>query len=138
MTVTATPIFPQALNNTIGTITAANTSTAELMYTAGLNGSKIEAMLVTNNDANARTMTLSIKQVSTNYTLFCFTLPASAGTTAAATPYNVWNVANFGAVLPKDANGNPYLYLASGSSLYLSSGATVTNTMTVLTQGEDF
>lgn len=138
MSVTNTPIFPQTLTNTIGSITAAETSTAELMYTGGTNGSKIEAMFVTNNDASIRTMTLSIKQASTNYTLYTFSLPASAGITTAATPYNVWAVANFGAFLPKDANGNPYMYLANGSSLYLASGATVTNTMTILTQGEDF
>lgn len=139
MAVTATPIYPQTLNSTIGTIAAGDTTTAKLICTAGANGTKVEQILVANGDAASRTMTLSVKQSSTNYTIAVFTLPASAGTVVGTATYDVMGTAStFGAVLRKDPNGNPYIYLGSGSSLYLASGASVTVTMNILTISEDF
>lgn len=139
MAVTATPIYPQTFTSTIGTIAAGDTTTAKLCYTAGANGSKIESIIIANGDASTRTMTLSVKQSATNYTIGTFTLPASAGTSVSVAPYNaIGSSSTIGAVLNKDSNGNPYIYLAPGSSLYLASGATVTVTMNILTSGEDF
>lgn len=139
MAVTATPIYPQTITTTIGTIAAGDTTTAKLCYTAGANGSKVESIVVANGDASTRTMTLSVKQASTNYTIGVFTLPASAGTSVSVAPYDVLGSSStVGAIMHKDSNGNPYLYLGSGSSLYLASGATVTVAMNILTTGEDF
>ena len=139
MAVTATPIFPQTLTNTPVTILPADTTTLKTAYTAGSNGSKLEAIYVTNTDsASAYSVQINITISSTSYLLGTVNVPLSAGNTTAAPNVNLLASTNLN--LPKDANGNPYIYLLAsaivkvGVLVAVNSGKVVT----FITQGEDF
>jgi ribosomal protein S11 len=142
MAVTATPIYPQTLTNTPITIVNATGSSAVTAYTGGANGTKLEAIYVTNTDSSAAyAINVFIKQSSTSYLLGTVNVPLSSGNTTSASTINLLSSSgNLGAVLPKDSNGNPYIYLSSASSVTVASTTTVTSakTLTFLAQGEDF
>ena len=67
-------------------------------------------------------------------------IPLSTGNTGALPPINLLSNANFGALLNTDANGNKYIYLASGSAIQVNSSTTVNanKAVTFFTQAEDF
>jgi len=139
MTVTATPIFPQTINNTFVQILPADTTTKKTIYTGGTNGSKIENICITNTDTGAYTLNVYITASATDYLIGTVSVPLSAGNTTAAPSINLLALANF---LPCnfDAFGNKYMYLASGSVLKVASTTTVTTAkaVTVYCQGGDF
>jgi hypothetical protein len=130
MAVTATPIFPQSLKNTAMTITAAETQTYKTAYTAGTNGSKIEAMFLTSNDTSNRDISINLTISAVNYQLTLVQVPLSAGQTNAIPPVNVLTHANVG-VFPLDALGNPFIYLASGTTLTINAPVSLTAAKTV-------
>ena len=132
MAVTATPIFPQTINNTVVTIVNADASNLKTVYTAGAAGSRVENLLVTNTDTNPYTVQITVVISATNYLIGSVTVPLSAGNTTAAPSVNLFSALNnFGPYLCKDSNGNPYLYLASGSTLKVNTTGTVTAAKTV-------
>lgn len=124
MTTTATPIFPQTITSPSVQILPADTTSLKTLYTAGINGSKIENIIATNTDtAAAYAITLTVVTSSTNYIIGTINLPLSSGNTTAAPAISLINSANLPTA--KDSNGNPYLYLANGSVLKVNSGTTV-------------
>lgn len=125
MTTTATPIFPQAITSPSVQILPADTTALKTLYTAGTNGSKIENIIATNTDsAAAYGLQLSVTTGATTYLLGTINVPLSAGNTTAAPAISLLNSTNLPTA--KDSNGNPYLYLASGSVLKVNSLTTVT------------
>lgn len=139
MAVTNTPVYPQTITVTPITIVNADSTNKKTLYTAGANGSRIENVSVTNTDTAGYTLNIYITQGGTDYLLGTVSLPLSAGNTTAAPTFNLLTNSNF-AVLCKDANGNSYLYLSSGSTLKAAVTVAVTaaKTVTFLTQGGDY
>lgn len=124
MTVTATPIYPQAINSSSQQILPADTTTLKTLYTAGTNGSKVESILLTNTDtAAAYAIQFSVTISATTYLLGTVNVPLSSGNTIAAPSINALQSSNL--PLSFDAFGNPYLYLASGAVLKINSLTTV-------------
>lgn len=142
MAVTSTPIYPQALTNTPITFVNADSTTAKTAYTAGANGSKLEAIYASNTDSGVSyTVNIWIKQSSTSYLLGTVSVPLSSGNTTSAPTVNLLNSSgNLGSILNKDPNGNTYLYLSSASSVTVAPTVAVTSakTLTFVAQGEDF
>lgn len=124
MAVTATPIFPQTITSGVVQILPADTTTLKTLYTAGAQGSKIENLDVTNTDsAAAYAIQVWVVISATNHLLGTVNVPLSSGNTVAAP--NVSILAGLTG-LNKDSNGNPYIYLATGAVLKVSSLTTVT------------
>lgn len=142
MPVTATPIFPQTIVNTPVTIVNADGTNKKTVYTGGTNGSKVENILITNTDTNAYTIQFFMTISATDYLIGSINLPVSAGNTSAAPTINPLSTAgNWGPALNLDSNGNPYIYVANGSTLKaaISTGSvTAAKTITILAQGDDF
>jgi len=125
MSVTSTPIFPQTIKSSEVQILPADTSSLKTLYTAGANGSRIEAIYATNTDtAAAYAIQLTVVESATNYLLGTINLPLSSGNTTAAPTVNLFN-AGTQLVLNKDSDGNPYIYLESGAVLKVNSTTTV-------------
>ncbi len=141
MAVTATPIFPQTITNKVVTIVNADGTSLKTLYAAGTNGSKVENILVTNTDTAAYTVQVYVTISATDYLIGSVNLPLSAGNTSSAPSINVLQATNnFGTSVNLDANGNSYLYLASGSTLKVAVTGAVTaaKTVTFFAQGGDF
>jgi hypothetical protein len=139
VTVTATPIFPQTITSPSVQILPATTTGLVTLYTAGTNGSKIENIIVSNTDSGAAyALTLTVVTSATSYIIGTINVPLSAGNTTAAPAISLINSTNI--PLAKDANGNPYIYLASGSVLKVNSGTTVTTAkvLSITAMGGDY
>lgn len=139
MAVTATPIFPQTINNTFVQILPADTTTKKTVYTGGTNGSKVEKILLTNTDTNAYTLNWYITSGGTDYLIGTVSCPLSSGNTTSAPTFDLFANSNFftGA---RDACGNPYIYLNNGAVLKVASTGTVTaaKAISVYAQGGDY
>jgi|SRR6185312_439615 len=124
MSVTNTPIFPQTITSPSVQILPADTTTLKTLYTAGTNGSKIENIIATNTDTTAAYgIQLSITTGATTYLLGTINVPLSSGNTTVVPAVSLINSTNLPTA--KDSNGNPYIYLASGSVLKVNSLTTV-------------
>lgn len=146
------PIFPQQITNGVQSILPADTSNKKVIYTAGVNGSVIESILISNTDAsNAYLLHLYLSTSGTNaadYLLATVTVNANAGNNAITSPLSVFsNINQTGLVtsatniiLNRDSNGNPYLYLAPTNTLTILSTTTVTTAkqISIVAQGGDF
>lgn len=124
---TATPIFPQTVKNFVQTFVNAtgNGSAAALtLYAAGSNGSKVESLIVSSSDTSARDVTIAVLVSATLYVLTTISIPITAGLTNSAPCIDILRSTQFPG-LASDANGNKYLYLASGTTLqaYLTSAS---------------
>ena len=140
MTVTATPIFPQGIVNSIVTIVNATGTSAISLVAAGSNGTKIENINMTSTDnASAYTVNLFAYISATTYQIGCINLLINSGNVDTIPSINFLTSPQL-PNLPKDSNGNPYIYLANGTSLYVSVGSTVTSgkTLTFFAQGGNF
>lgn len=130
MAVTPTPIFPQTLlSKTTALTNATSTTTPTNLLSAQTNGCKIEEILVSSTDTSARDLQIYINIGATNFLLCTVAIPATAGFVN-----NIATVSIFSALsgattlfpLPKDPNGNPYLYLDPSSSLTAEPLTTIT------------
>jgi len=131
MPVTTTPVLVQTPKitpqNFVEGVDVAGTY--KTLHTAGANGSKIVAIIATSNDnAASHIMTLAITRSDINYTLGTVTLAANAGSDG--TQFSLDLLAggtNFNTVgLPKDNDGQKYIFLESGDTLR----ATYSNALT--------
>lgn len=140
MAVTATPVFTQAVNNTVVTIVNADGTNKKTAYTPGANGSIIESILVTNTDTNAYTLNIYATISATDYLIGTVTIPLSAGNTTSAPTVNLLSAtSNFGSILPVDVSGNKVLTVPSGTTIKVAVTGAVTaaKTITVLGIGSD-
>ncbi len=91
--------------------------TYKTLYTAGANGSRCNAIWMTNNDAAAtHLVTVQIVNATVKYGGASLTSVSSAGFASGAPPQSliasgVWTG------LPLDSDGNPYIQLVSGDTL---------------------
>jgi len=139
MAVTATPAYPQSVQNWILQLTPTQTTTSTLFITAGTNGTKVELINVTSTDTTARDVIVNIFNSSTNYQISQISIPITAGTINSTPSVNLLTNSQF-ASLPRDTNGNPYIYLASGYNLYIAMGTTITTAkvVTLIAHGVNF
>jgi hypothetical protein len=119
-------------------ILPADTTTVKTIVTAGANGSKIIGVIVTSTDTSARDLTLSITN-STTYPLGTKTIAITAGTIAATPAVNLLDAAVIVGI-PKDSDGNPFLFLISGDTLTVNCLTTVTTAKAITIHAiyEDF
>ena len=102
--------------------------TYKTVYTAGANGSKISALLMTNNDASAtHLVTCQIVNGGNKYGGAALTTVVSAGFVSATPPQSLLTPAIWPG-LPIDGNGNPYLTLISGDTLQCTFATALTST----------
>lgn len=125
MAVTSTPIFPQTLLSVPVQFThSTSTSSPTQLLAAQTNGCKLEAILVASTDTSAHDLNLYLTVSATNYLIGTISIPATAGTVDSIPQVNLLDSSQL--ILPKDANGNPYLYLDPNTSLYAAPAATLT------------
>lgn len=138
MAVTATPIYPQSFNVEPVTFVNSDGTTSKQLLTAQANGVKIFGIFVTNTDASAAyAVQLFSHPVSTDFLLGTINVPLSSGNTIAAPTINLLNTTSW--VLPKDSNGNPFLYWPNGA-IYVAPTTTVASgkTLTIIICYEKF
>jgi len=127
----AAPTFPRQPNVGSVTITAAETTTLETVYTAGANGSKILGMIISSIDTANRDIVVNrVTSTPTTYQLYTVPVPLSSGTADGVAAVNGMNP-TYAAGLPVDNDGNPFIYLASGDTLQVNALATLTTAKTV-------
>jgi hypothetical protein len=106
------PFFPQSVQS----ISLANTLTTSVsnVVVGGVNGTKIEALVVTSTDTIDHAITIAINTAGVLANVANVNIPAGSGATLGVLPVNLFANNQF-AFLPQDANGNKYLYLANAS-----------------------
>ncbi len=139
MAVTATPIFPQSIKNVTKTILNADGTAWVTAYPGGTNGSKIEGVYVSSTDTAAHDLQMSITIGAGTSLYTTINIPIGAGNTGTVPAINILASAQL-ASLPKDSNGNPYLYIGNGNSLQFSSVVAVTaaKTLQIITIAGDY
>ena len=139
MAVTATPIFPQSVNNAGLQIVNATSTTITTLLSAGTNGSKIEWINAQTTDTSANNVFLYLYNGTTSFPLTEIQVAASSGNATSTPAVSLLTSTQLPSVT-YDANGNKYLYLASGWSLQVSVATAVTSgkTLTIVVQYENF
>lgn len=139
MAVTPTPIYPQTLKNYIMSFAPADTTTAKIVVTPGLNGCKLLGLLVQSTDTADRDIVLSVLIASVNYNLATIKIPLNSGNTNALPNVDLFHLAQFPG-LSIDAVGNRYMDLAFGTQLQIAMGTTITaaKQVNVFGWGADF
>jgi hypothetical protein len=131
MAVTATPVFVQTpvitpQNFVQGTDAA---GTYKTIYTAGANGSKVTGIIVATDDGSAtHVLTLVLTRSATDYYIGAYTLPISSGTSGAAANVDMLNGGPSSLIvgLPRDNDGQKYLFLKSGDTLRMTFATALT------------
>lgn len=129
------PMFIQTIKNWPAQILPADTTTLKTVVTGGSQGSKVEQLNVTSTDTSARDMALWWTISATNYLIGTISIPITAGFTNAIPTVNLLRNSQIPGV-KIDANGNPYLYVASGTVLAVSTLTTVTAAKAIQITGE--
>lgn len=133
MTLSATPVYaqtPQAwgavINNSTGIWTFAQTGTVNALplVAGGANGANVEAINVSTNDTTVTYdyLILFLNDGTNNYILSVFQVPIGSGTSATIPPYALLSGSQAPS-LPFDSNGNPYLYVPAGMTLYIANAS---------------
>lgn len=138
MAVTATPAFPQAVNFGIGQITNGDTTTLKTIWTAGANGSLLQALFLSSTDTADRTINFYITRSATDYLVCTITATANSGNSATIAAIDVLRHAMLQGLM-YDMAGNRQLRLKSGDVLKFASTATITanKLITCFADGED-
>jgi hypothetical protein len=126
MAMTATPVYEQTLFNQLTAIANAQGTTAQTIVTPGTNGTRIKFLSVSNTDTSAYTVNLFLVISSTSYLLATLSVAASSGNAAGTLPVNLLTTSLIPG-LAHDPSGNPYLDLASGTTLTAATTSTVTS-----------
>lgn len=126
MAVTSTGSFPQAPKNGNVQILPADASGLKTLYTGGVNGSKINAIIVTSTDTAARDVQWGITVGAVFYILGTVAVPLTSGFINSAPAVNLLDLTKTPG-LPLDSDGNPFVFLASASyTLQVKALTTVT------------
>lgn len=119
MAVTATPVFVQTPKISVGSLTnsdAANTK--KTVCTAGANGTKVVSLIATSTEtANARIAQIWLTRSAVSTLLGSVNIPANAGFDGIVYSVNMFSLI---AELPRDNDGQRYLFLESGDTLQYS------------------
>jgi len=129
------PIFGLTPNLTEDTITSADTTTAQTIFTAGSNGSKLMSIAATSDDTAAINATIYIRDGTTDYLVGTVNIPIASGTDGSVNSVNLLSPT----ALPwLDALGE--LALPTGYSVKVGCLATMTaaKTLTLVGIGVDY
>lgn len=131
MAVTPTPIYPQTLLSVPTQFTNSTSTTVPTqILPSQTNGCKLESIMVSSTDTSARNFNLYINVSATNYLIGTVAIPASSGNSATIPAVNLLQAltgVSFLIPLPKDANGNPYIYLDKNTSLFAAPATSITS-----------
>jgi hypothetical protein len=124
--------WPLAIANSDG-------QTLKTILTAGVNGSRLESLIVASTDTAARDLQFSILRSSVNYIIGTVNIPLSSGNINSAPTVNILGAGQLPG-LAYDAKGNPYMDLKAGDVLQVEALTTVTSgkTISVYGSGGDF
>lgn len=126
----AKPVFFGTIKNAAVQIVNADGTTLKTLYTAPINGGKVEAIAISSSDTVARDIQLVVTKASVDYALGTITIPIQAGGIA-ATPAVDGLQAAASPWVRLDENGNPFLLLETGSVLKVKSVVAVTAALAV-------
>ena len=128
------PIFVAAVNNAATSFANADGTAAKTVFTAGANGSRVQAIAVVNTDTAAYDVVLSYNGAT--QLLGRVSVPLSSGNTNAAPTVNLLASAQFAPFL--DADGS--LRLPGGVTLQLAMGSAIAagKSLFVTVLGGDF
>jgi hypothetical protein len=125
---TFTPnVFPTMLSQPLkGLAQILNaTGTAQVtVVTAGNNGSKVLNLIASSTDTAAQTIAVSLVRSGTTYLLATTSVAASSGNANGTAPVDLLAIVPN---LPRDQDGQPYLFLNSGDALVVNSAAAITS-----------
>jgi hypothetical protein len=119
----STPAFVATPKITPISILPADTTTKKTVCTAGSSGAKVVALLVTSTDSSNRVVQLYLTRSATDYLLGAYNIIALAGSDGATGTQNLLTIV---AGLPRDNDGQRYLFLESGDTLTVATTTTVT------------
>ncbi len=120
-----TPIFPQTLLSPVVQFTSGtSTTTATQLIGTQSNGIKLEQIIVSSTDI-AHDINLYLQRSGTNYQICTVSIPATSGTIDSVPAVSVLKSSQL--PLSTDNNGNPYLYLDSGTALYAAPAVALTS-----------
>lgn len=122
------PFFPQSLVSVLVANVAVTTTTN--VVTGGVNGTKIEALILNSTDTIDHNLTFAINVSGTYANIGSILVPANTGNVNVL-PISVFANAAF-AFLPQDPNGNKYLYLANASCSLVATSNSVNGTAKVV------
>lgn len=115
----ATPkITPQSWTN------SDSANTKKTICTAGSSGSKVVAIVVASTDTTARVFNLYLNRSSTSYLLGSVTVSVTAGSDGATATANLFSGLS---ALPKDNDGQSYLFMENGDILQANNATQVTS-----------
>ena len=127
---TATPIFPQSVQNFAAQITNATGTGSVNICAGGTNGTKLESLSVTNTDTAAHDIQLIMTISSVAYLLATVSIPGSSGNVDTAPSVDIFRSAQWPG-LAYDANGNKILYVANGATLSMQALVAVASGKTI-------
>ena len=133
------PIFPQVIQNYGVQIANTDSTTKKLLCGAGTNGTKIEFIQASTTDTSNNTLQLYLYDGTTYHLVTTYTVTAGSGNSGTVAAFNILNSSQVPA-FPYDSNGNKYIYLKNGWSLYVGVTVAVTSgkTLDIIAQGEDY
>jgi hypothetical protein len=123
---------PTSFQNSDGT-------TAKQIFDPSIEGSRVDAIIITSTDTVARTCILQINNGGTISALGHIAVPAGAGTDGSTSAVSGLNTGNL-PWLKKDANGNPYINLNYGMNLeiYMQVAVTATKQVSITVLGANY
>ena len=124
------PTFVNAPKTGLVQIVNADASGQKTVLAAGADGSKVTSLRACSDDTAARVLQISKLRSGTNYVIGSVNVPAASGTDGTAVAVDLMNSTMLPG-LPKDNDGQPYIFLESGDSLQVKSLTTVTAAKTV-------
>jgi len=121
MTVSNLPIFPQVIADWSTQLVNANGTATVACVVGGTNGTKVESMVATSNNITDLALSLWVNNGNTDTLLASVLVAANSGNNAnpAIPSVDVLRSSQLPG-LAYDANGNKYLYIASGTTLKVS------------------
>lgn len=115
MAVTATPVFTQTPKITPAAWTNSDSAaTKKTICTAGANGTKVVAVVAASTDTTARVFKIYMNRSSTSYLMGAATVATPAGSDGVLPSTNLLSLIPG---LPRDNDGQPYIFLESGDIL---------------------
>lgn len=123
----STPVFVGTPKITPVAFTNSDSAnTKKTVATAGSSGTKVVGVIATSTDTSSRTGQLWLTRSATSYLLGSVSVVTLAGTDGSTATANLLP-ASLMAALPRDNDGQPYLFLESGDTLQVSFTAQVTS-----------
>ena len=134
---TSTAVYPQTpglataiLQNSTGAFTfaAASNTTTNLvaLVTGSTNGTFVNALWATTTDTSANTLILILNNGTYNLVVSEYNIPLTAGFATAVPPVDLLRNSQTPG-MPFDTNQNRYIFVPSGSTLYIGTTTVVTS-----------